>query len=85
MTALVELARDTDLLLAEATLPSRGEESEGHLNARAGGRARPARGGRRLVLTHFSDQLDAQRAVAEAAEGFGGPVELAREQAVYTV
>ena len=40
---------------------------------------------RRLVLTHFSDELDADWARAEAGEAFGGPVEMAYEGAVYAV
>jgi hypothetical protein len=37
------------------------------------------------VQTHFSDELDADWARAEAGEAFGAPVELAREGAVYAV
>ena len=40
-------------------------------------------GARRLVLTHISDELDAARAVAEAQRAYPGPVEVAREGAVY--
>lgn len=84
--ALVAFARDTDVLLIEATLP-RPERTgiRGHLTAReAGEHGRQARA-RRLVLTHYSDELDAELTRAEGAEGFGGPVELACEDAVYTL
>jgi hypothetical protein len=37
------------------------------------------------VLTHFSDELDPDWARAEASAGYGDPVELAREGAVYEV
>jgi hypothetical protein len=37
------------------------------------------------VLTHISDEFDGDQAVSEAADGFGGEVELAREGAIYTV
>ncbi len=83
---LVDFATDTDLLLIEATLP-RPERTgkRGHLTpAEAGEHGRRA-GARRVVLTHFSDELDPEWARAEAAEAFGGPVELAREGATYTV
>jgi ribonuclease BN (tRNA processing enzyme) len=40
---------------------------------------------RRLVITHISDELDLDRALAEAQAGYGGPVELAREGAVYAI
>ena len=83
---LVKFARDTDMLLIEATLP-RPERNgiRGHLTPReAGEHGRRARA-QRLVITHFSDELDPEWALAEATRGFGGPVELAREGAVYTV
>jgi hypothetical protein len=35
------------------------------------------------VLTHISDELDAEWARDEGANGFGGPVELAREGDVF--
>jgi len=83
---LVQFASDTDVLLIEATLP-RPERTgvRGHLTPReAGEHGRRARA-RRLVLTHYSDELDAEWARAEAAHSFGGPVELAQEGAVYMV
>jgi ribonuclease BN (tRNA processing enzyme) len=81
---LCAFARDTDLLLIEGTLP-RPERAgpRGHLTpAEAGEHGRKA-GARRLVLTHLSDELDAAWAEAEAERTFGGPVEIAREGAVY--
>jgi ribonuclease BN (tRNA processing enzyme) len=81
---LVEIARDTDLLLVEATLP-RPERTgiRGHLTpAEAGDHARRA-GAKRVVLTHISDELDPDWAQAEGSRAFGAPVELAREGAVY--
>ena len=52
--------------------------------AEAGEHGRRA-GARRLVLTHVSDELDSGRVRAEAERAFGGPVELAREGAIYDV
>jgi ribonuclease BN (tRNA processing enzyme) len=83
---LCAFAQGTDLLLIEATLP-RAERAgpRGHLTpAEAGEHGRKA-GARRLVLTHLSDELDAAWAEAEAERTFGGPVEIAREGAVYEV
>ena len=77
-------ARQTDLLLIEATLP-RPERTgmRGHLTpAEAGEHGRRARAGR-LLLSHFSDELDAEWARGEAERTFGGPVDVAREDAVY--
>ena len=81
---LCVFARDTGLLLIEATLtePER-DGPRGHMTpAEAGVQGRNA-GAARLVLTHRTDELDAAQAQAEAAREFGGPVELAREGAVY--
>jgi ribonuclease BN (tRNA processing enzyme) len=83
---LVELATGADLLLIEATLPQPEDEGErGHMTAREAGEHGRRASVRRLVITHITDELDAQRAVAEAQAGYGGEVELAREGAVYTV
>jgi len=83
---LIEAARDTDLLLVEATLP-RPERTgnRGHMTpSEAGDHARRA-GAQRVVLTHISDELDEQWARDQAAEGFRGPVDVAREGATYDV
>jgi ribonuclease BN (tRNA processing enzyme) len=83
---LIEVARDTDLLMVEATLP-RPERTgiRGHLTpGEAGDHARRA-GARRVVLTHISDELDELWARREAETTFGGAVTIAREGAVYEV
>ncbi len=83
---IVEFASGTDLLFLEATLmaPESGP-LRGHMTAReAGEHARRAHA-RRLVLTHFSDELDAGWVRDEAVAGFGSPVDLAREGAEFTV
>jgi ribonuclease BN (tRNA processing enzyme) len=84
--ALTDFASDADLLLMEATLP-RPERTgkRGHLTpSEAGAQARAA-GAKRLLLVHISDELDEDWARAEAADSFAGPVEVAREGAVYEV
>lgn len=80
--ALVDFARDTELLLAEATIR---EPAAGHLTPRQAGEHAARARARSLVLTHISDELDADAALAEAAAAYDGPVEIAREGAVYTV
>jgi ribonuclease BN (tRNA processing enzyme) len=81
---LCRFARGTDLLLIEATLPQPERAGRrGHLTAAEAGQHGRRAGARRLVLTHLSDELDPVRARAEAEREFGGPVELAREGAVY--
>jgi ribonuclease BN (tRNA processing enzyme) len=82
--ALVDFARGADVMIVEATLP-RPERSgqRGHLTPREAGEHGRAAGASRLVLTHISDELDWEWAREEAAEAFGGPVEVAREGAAY--
>jgi len=83
---LIEIARETDLLIVEATLP-RPERTgiRGHMTpAEAGDHARRA-GAARVVLTHISDELDQDWAREQGTEAFGAPVEVAREGAVYEV
>ena len=81
---VVEIARDADLMLIEATLP-RPERTgvRGHLTPEeAGDHARRA-GAKRVVITHLSDELGDDWAREQAEAGFGGPLEVAREGAVY--
>ena len=64
---LVQFARDTDMLLIEATLP-RPERTgiRGHLTpGEAGEHGRDA-SARRLIITHYSDELDPEWAREEA-------------------
>jgi ribonuclease BN (tRNA processing enzyme) len=83
---LVDFARGTDVLLIEATLPRPERDgTRGHLTAREAGQHGREAGARRVVLTHYSDELDPELTRDEGAGGFGGPVELATEGAVYTV
>ncbi len=84
--ALVQFARETDLLLIEGTLPRPERTGErGHLTPFEAGEHGREAGAKRMVVTHFSDELDPDWVRAEAAEAFGGPVELAQEGAVYTL
>jgi ribonuclease BN (tRNA processing enzyme) len=84
--ALVEHAAGADLLLAEATLPAPEDDGpRGHLTPREAGEHAARAGVGRLVLTHLSDELDEDWARSEAAAAFGGPVEVAREGATYTI
>ena len=83
---LVEFARDTDLLLIEGTLPRPERTGErGHLTPEEAGDHAQRAGAKRVVITHFSDELDAEWVRASASAAYGRPVELAGEGAVYTV
>jgi ribonuclease BN (tRNA processing enzyme) len=83
--ALPDLARGSDVLLAECTFGT-GEIPHGvpHLNARAVGEIARRAGVGRLILVHGYPGVDRDAAVAEAAAIFGGPVEWAREGVVVT-
>jgi ribonuclease BN (tRNA processing enzyme) len=83
---LVDFARDTDLLLIEATLPRPERDGvRGHITpAEAGEHARRANA-RRAVLVHISDELDGEWAESCASEAFGSPVKVAAEGDVYEV
>ena len=83
---LIRIAKDTDLLIVEATLalPER-TGVRGHMTpAEAGDQARRA-GAHRVVLTHISDELDQDWAREQGSEGYGAPVDIAREGAIYDV
>jgi ribonuclease BN (tRNA processing enzyme) len=84
--ALPRFASGSDLMIVEATLrePER-FGTRGHLTAREAGEHGRSAGARRLVLTHFSDELDPLQIAAEGAAGFGGEVELAHEGAAFDV
>ena len=82
---LVDFARDTDLLMIEATLP-RPERTgvRGHLTPGEAGEHGRAAGARRLVRhPHLRRARRALGARARRRATFGGPVEVAREGAVY--
>jgi ribonuclease BN (tRNA processing enzyme) len=84
--ALVTFAQEADVLMVEATLPAPEPGPErGHMTPREAGQHGAAAHARRLVLTHFSDEIDPSWAAAEAADSYGGRVELAHEGAVYEV
>lgn len=83
---VIEFARGAELLILESTLPRPERTRErGHLTPREAGEHARKAGAKRLVLTHISDELDSLWALAEAADAFGGPVEIAAEGAVYEV
>ena len=83
---LVKFAHGTDLLLIEATLPRPERTGErGHLTPCEAGEHGKRAGARKMVITHFSDELDPDWARHEAANAFGDRVELAQEGAVYKV
>jgi ribonuclease BN (tRNA processing enzyme) len=83
---LREFAGGAELLVLEATLPvpEPGDE-RGHMTAREAGALAADCGAQRLLLTHITDELDHEHALAEARRVYDGPVEIARAGAVYEV
>ena len=81
---LVEFARDTDLLIVEATLP-RPERTgiRGHLTPAEAAEHASRANVRRVLLTHVSDELDELWVRKCACRVFSGPVSIAREGDVY--
>ena len=83
---LVDLARGADLLLSEAAFTDGKEDiPDLHLNGRQAGEHAARAGVARLVLTHIPPWTDPERNRADAVAAYGGPVELARTGAVYTI
>jgi ribonuclease BN (tRNA processing enzyme) len=78
--AIVELARDADLLIAEATFPERAPERFARFQStgRQAGADAASAGVRRLVLTHFFPGSDPEPALRAAGEGYHGPIDVAR-------
>jgi ribonuclease BN (tRNA processing enzyme) len=71
--------------MVEATLPEPDPEPRGHLTAFEAGEHGRLAAARRVVVTHWTDELDPEWVRAEAERGYGGPVELAADGAVYEV
>jgi ribonuclease BN (tRNA processing enzyme) len=83
---LVAFARDTDLLMIEATLPRPERDgTRGHLTPGEAGDHGCRAGARQLVLTHFPEELGDEWVREEAERTYGGTVSVAHEGAVYTV
>jgi ribonuclease BN (tRNA processing enzyme) len=83
---LCTFVKGADLLVIEATLP-RPERTgvRGHLTPEEAGQHAREAGVKRVVITHISDELDSTWARTEASKAFRGPVQVAREGAVYEV
>lgn len=84
--ALDELARNVDLLLAEASFRA-GDDNppDLHLTGTDVGAAAARAGAKRLVVTHVPPWFDPEDALAEATAVYDGPAELARAGSVYEV
>jgi ribonuclease BN (tRNA processing enzyme) len=76
---VVEMARDVDVFLCEATWQDGPDLLSFHLSARQAAEHAGRAGAHTLMLTHIWPTLDPSVSVAQASEAFSGPVELATE------
>jgi len=73
------LARDADLLLAEATWQDRDDLLPFHMSSRQAAMHAHESGVGKLVLTHIWPSLDHEKSKAQAAEEYDGPIDAAVE------
>ena len=82
--AVAELARGTSLFVAECSFADE-DAVASHLTPSAAGRLAERAGCERLLLTHFYPSLAPDAAREAAARVYAGPIEVARDGAVYEV
>ena len=83
---LIDFARDTDLLIAEATLKKEDETPHlKHLSGRLAGLLAKKSMAKRLLLTHLWYEYDENEILHEAKQVFDGKVEIAQEGKIYTI
>ncbi len=76
---LEDVARDVDLLLAEASFHTLADNPPGiHLTGADGGETAARQGVKRLLLTHVPPWHDPDQSLREARAAYDGPVALAR-------
>ncbi len=78
-------AEGAELLLCECALSASMERRGDHMKSDEVGRLAQEAGVGRLVLTHLYPQLEVETLLEEARSHFQGPVEAARDGAVYTL
>ncbi|NKR47100.1 MBL fold metallo-hydrolase, partial [Rhodococcus hoagii] len=84
--AVVDLARDADVLLSEASWTHSPDRPEGiHLSGTEAGRVAARAGVGELLLTHIPPWTSREDVIAEAKAEFSGPVHAVSAGDVYTV
>lgn len=84
--ALEEFARGTDLLIAEATLSQPDTDlPRGHMTPAEAGEMGRRAGAKRLLVTHFSDELGVDWVRDESTRGFGAEVSMAAVGTQFTL
>ncbi|MGC2405361.1 MAG: MBL fold metallo-hydrolase [Candidatus Cybelea sp.] len=83
---VVELARETGLLLAEASLGLAGEEGKrGHSSAEEAGEMACRAAARRLVLTHYGSAYSGEALIGAAKRHFAGRIDAADDGLQFSV
>ncbi|ASA21572.1 MBL fold metallo-hydrolase [Paenibacillus donghaensis] len=85
--ALIELAKDADIFLCEATI-CRGSlhtTGQGHMDASEAGKIAGMAGVKKLVLVHLPGDGNLEQMRREASQAFGGPVDLPEPSRLYVV
>ena len=75
---IIDLAKNTDLLICECALPDR-FRVKGHLTPSLAGDLAAKANVRKLVLTHFYPQCDKEDIAAECSKTYSGPLVLAED------
>jgi ribonuclease BN (tRNA processing enzyme) len=73
----IEMARESDLFLCEATYQNDSQLTFFHLSARQAAEHAESANAGRLVLTHTTPNLDLGVSLEQAAEGFNGSIDMA--------
>ena len=76
--SLVDLARDADLLLIEASTPD-GQQLEGHMTPAGAGAVARRAGARKVVMTHFYPACDAADMLGQIRRVFDGVAIIAED------
>ena len=83
---LVDFAKNTDLLIAEATLRKDDESPQlKHLSGRLAGMLAKKSAAKRLLLAHLWYEYDESEILDEAKQVFDGEIEIAQEGKIYTI
>jgi len=76
--ALVNLAKNTDVLILECSFPE-GKKVEGHLTPSLAGRIARKAGAKQLILTHFFPECQGQDLLVPCAREYNGNIMLAED------
>ena len=83
---LIDFARNTNLLIAEATLKREDENPQlKHMSGRLAGLLAQRSGAKKLLLTHLWYEYNENEILNEAKQAFDGDIEIAKEGKTYII